>query len=63
MLIRHSKYDDLLAYFSLQLYSGQLTSELQVPVNISFRVDSPLGMENGGSTHKPMGTPSRFLVI
>ena len=62
MLITHAKYNDLLAYFSLQLFSGQFPSELQSPVNISLRVEIPLGMENTGSTHKAMGTPSRLFV-
>ena len=62
MLITHAKYNDLFAYFSLQLYSDQFPSELQSPVDISFRVEIPLGMESTGSTHKGMETPSRLSV-
>ena len=62
MLITHSKYDDLSAYFLLQLYSGQFPSELQSPVNMLFRMEIPLGKENAGSTHKAMGTPSRLFA-
>ena len=62
MLITHSKYDDLSAYFLLQLYSGQFPSELQSPVNMLFRMEIPLGKENVGSTHKAMGTPSRLFA-
>ena len=62
MLITHSKYDDLSAYFLLQLYSGQFPSELQSPVNMLFRMEIPLGKENVGSTHKVMGTPSRLFA-
>ena len=62
MLITHAKYDDLFAYFWLQLFSGQFPSKLQSPVNTSFRVEILLGMENTGSTHKALGTPSRLFV-
>ena len=62
MLITHSKYDDLSAYFLLQLYSGQFPPELQSPVNMLFRMEIPLGKENVGSTHKAMGTPSRLFA-
>ena len=62
MLITHSKYDDLSAYFLLQLYSGQFPLELQSPVNMLFRMEIPLGKENVGSTHKAMGTPSRLFA-
>ena len=41
---------------------GQFPSELQTPVNISFKVEIPLGVESTGSTHKAMGTPLRLLV-
>ena len=65
MLITHAKYDDLFAYFSLQRYSVQFPSELQSPViyiNISFRMEIPLGMKNTGSTYKAIGTPLRLFV-
>ena len=62
MLITHSKYDDLSAYFLFQLYSSQFPSELQSPVDMLFRMEIPLGKENVGSTHKAMGTPSRLFA-
>ena len=62
MLITHAKYNDLFAYFSLQRYSVQFPSELQSPVNISFRMEIPQGMKNTGSTYKAIGTPLRLFV-
>ena len=62
MLITHAKYSDLFAYFSLQLYLGQFPSKLPSPVDISFGMEIPLGMESTGSTHKAMGTPLRLFV-
>ena len=62
MLITHAKYNDLFAYFSLQLYSVQFPSELQSPDNISFRMEIPLGMKKTGSTYKAIGTPLRLFV-
>ena len=62
MLITHAKYNDLFAYFSLQRYSVQFPSELQIPVNISLRMEIPLGMKNTGSTYKAIGTPLRLFV-
>ena len=62
MLITHAKYNDLFAYFSLQRCLVQFPSELQSPVNISFRMEIPLRMKNTGSTYKAMETPLRFFV-
>ena len=61
MLITHAKYDDLFAYFWLQLFSGQFPSELQSPVNMSFRVEIPPG--NGEYWVDPQGTGNSFRAF